>query len=238
VMGAAFNSGNSLSFPPKGVSLRWFHELFGDPEFRAAFVTSLRIAVIVAILALIIAAAFTLASTRRRGKLVSGATGIAMMPIALPGVFLGVALFSTFLLAGIRMSPTTAVAGQLVYIVPFAILVLSARLRDFDLRLEEAARTLGYSRVRTLLFVTLRIVLPSLAATFLLAWATSLDEFFITYWVIGQGATLPIYILSRFRTGIDPRMNAVATLLLIVPLTLIAAYSIRQILRKSKKPYR
>lgn len=236
VVGVAFNRGAALNFPPHGLSLHWFRELVADPQFRVAFSTSLKIASTVGLISIVVGTGFAFAATRRTGRLVGATTGIAMAPVLLPGIFIGVALFSTFLLLGIRMSAWTAVAGQLIYVVPFVILILDARLRDFDLRLEDAARTLGYTRLATLVLVTIRIILPPILAAFLLAFATSLDEFFITYWVIGQGTTLPIYILSRFRTGIDPRMNAVATLLLIVPLAFVIGHMARRVFQRHGRP--
>lgn len=232
VVGVSFNESASFAFPPDGFSLRWFERAFSAPDFRDAFVTSLQVSAATSLSGGVIGTAFALAATRRRDRVFGVTWLLAMTPILLPGVFIGVALFSAFTFTGIDMSLRTAVLGQLVYIVPFVILIADARLHDFDLTLEEAGRSLGYSRGATFAWVTLPIVFPSLLAAIVLSFAISFDEFFITFFVIGQDATLPIYILSRLRTGIDPGANAVATILLLVPLVLtmatVAAGLIRQ----------
>lgn len=235
VVGVAFNPAASLSFPPHGMSLRWFKAMIEDPEFRTAVATSLKIAGAVAVTSTLIGTAFAFAATRRSGRVFAATATLAMAPVVLPGIFIGIALYCTFLYTQFGMSARTAVVGQLVYVVPFVILVLDARLRDFDLRLEEAARVLGYSPASTLVLVTLRIIFPAIVVAFVLALATSLDEFFITYWVIGQDTTLPIYILSHLRIGIDPRMNAVATMLLIIPVLILLGYALRRIFRKPRR---
>ena len=223
VIGAAFNSNNSIAFPPEGISLRWFEAMFDDPLFRESLWTSLEISLQTSVLAAAMGTAFALAATRGRGPLFAATSALANLPMVLPGVFIGVALFTTFIFAGVPMSSRTALAGQIVYVLPFVIAITDARLRNFDVSLEEAARVSGYTRRATLLFVTLRMSAPAIAASAALAFALSFDEVYITNFIIGQDSTVPIYILAGFRRGIDPRLNAVAAVLLLVPLTALAA---------------
>jgi ABC-type spermidine/putrescine transport system permease subunit II len=221
VVGAAFNSASSVSFPPDGLSTRWFSTMFSDVEFRQSLLRSFAISGIVAVVAAVLGVAFALAATRRRGRVFGVTSTLANLPMVLPGVFIGVALFSTFVFAHVSMSQRTALLGQLVYVLPFVIAVADARLRDFDVTLEEASRGLGYSRAATSVLVTARIIAPAILGAAVLAFALSFDEVYITNFVVGQDSTLPIYVLSRFRTGIDPRLNAVAVILLVVPTLLL-----------------
>jgi ABC-type spermidine/putrescine transport system permease subunit II len=130
-----------------------------------------------------------------------------------------------------------AAAGSLVamFATPFVVLVLEARLRHFDRRIEEAARDLGATPCRVFRSVTLPVMAPAIAASGILVAALSLDEFIITNFVIGANATLPVYIWGQMQTGITPSVNAVASaimisciLLLIVPGTLLSRKSRRQ----------
>ena len=223
VIGAAFNANNSIAFPPDGISLRWFRAMFDDPLFRESLWTSLELSLQTSVLAAAMGTAFALAATRGRGLLFTATTGLANLPMVLPGVFIGVALFTTFIFVGVPMSSRTALVGQVVYVLPFVIAITDARLRNFDISLEEAARVGGYTRRATLLFVTLRMSAPAIAAGAVLAFALSFDEVYITNFIIAQDSTVPIYILAGFRRGIDPRLNAVAAVLLLVPLTALAA---------------
>ena len=226
VIGAAFNADNSIAFPPEGMSLRWFRAMFEDPLFRESLQTSLNLSLQTSVLAAAMGTAFALAATRRRGPLFTATTAVANLPMVLPGVLIGVALFTTFIFVGIPMSSRTALAGQIVYVLPFVIAITDARLRNFDTSLEEASRVGGYTRVATLLFVTLRMSAPAIAAGAVLAYALSFDEVYITNFIIAQDSTVPIYILAGFRRGIDPRLNAVAAVLLLVPLSALAVAAV------------
>ena len=92
-----------------------------------------------------------------------------------------------------------------------------ARLRQFDVDIEAAARDLGAGPVQTLRRITLPVILPALVGAALLAFAFSFDEVMITNFTSGMSATLPIFIFSRLHRTIDPSINAVATLLLAMP---------------------
>ena len=222
VIGAAFNPSPSITFPPEGVSLRWFREMFTDAAFRRSLRTSFELSIQTSILTAIAGTAFALAATRTRGRLFAAASGLANLPMVLPGVLIGVALFTTFIFTEIPLGSRAALAGQVVYVLPFVVAITTARLRDFDTGLEEAARVCGYSRKATIWFVTLRMAAPALAAGAVLAFALSFDEVFITNFVIGRDSTVPMFILAEFRRGVDPRLNAVAAMLLLVPLSLMA----------------
>ena len=226
VIGAAFNATNSIAFPPNGLSLRWFRAMFSDDRFRESLWTSFELALQTSVLAALMATAFALAATRRSGPLFAATTALANLPMVLPGVFVGVAMFTAFIYAGFPMSSRTALAGHTVYVLPFVIAITDARLRNFDSSLEEAARVCGYRRQSTLFFVTLRMTAPAILAGAVLAFALSFDEVYITNFIIAQDSTVPIYILAGFRRGIDPRLNAVAAVLLVVPLTALAVSAI------------
>lgn len=226
VVGAAFNPGSSITFPPDGLSLRWFREMFSDPAFRRSLRTSFELSMQTSIITAVIGTAFALAATRTRGRLFAASSALANLPMVLPGVLIGVALFTTFIYAEVPLGSRTALAGQVVYVLPYVIAIATARLRDFDTGLEEAARVCGYSRNATVLFVTLRMTAPALLAGAVLAFAFSFDEVFITNFVIGRDSTVPVYILVGFRRGVDPRLNAVAAMLMLVPISLIAVAGI------------
>ena len=222
VVGAAFNTDSSVGFPPDGLSLRWFREMLSDPQFRSSLGTSAALSATVAVLAATVGTAFAFGATRARGRWFVITASIANLPMILPGVFIGVALFSAFVYAGVAMSARTALLGQLIYVLPFVIAVTDARLRGFDISLEEAARVLGYSRLSAFVFVTLRMAAPAILGASVLAFALSFDEVYITNFIVGQDSTLPVYVLAQFRTGIDPRLNAVAVVLLVLPLLVVS----------------
>ena len=107
----------------------------------------------------------------------------------------------------------------------FATVIVQSRLVDFDLSLEEAAMDLGATPLRTFMSVTLPLILPAIAAAWMLAFALSLDDLVIASFTTGPGATtLPIRIYSEVRLGVKPEMNAVCSIMVaVVGVAVIAA---------------
>ena len=137
----------------------------------------------------------------------------------IPGVLIGVSLL-TFLRQGlgIPLSTETVVIGQAVYTTPFVLLIVASRLEGFDRSLELAASDLGANALRRFRYVILPLIGPAVFAGALFAFTLSLDEFVITFFIIGPEVTLPIYIYTQIKFGITPAINAVATLLIVTSL--------------------
>ena len=158
----------------------------------------------------------------------------------IPGLLIGVSLLVLF--TGTlhwQLSPQTAVIGQSVYTTPFVILLVSARLQGFDRALERAAADLGANTFNRLRLVVLPLILPAIIAGALLAFTLSLDEFIITYFLIGTNITLPIFIYTQIKFGITPEVNALASMLLAASLLALAlAFALPQMLRTSRRAIR
>jgi ABC-type spermidine/putrescine transport system permease subunit II len=218
----AFNSGSNLSWPIQGLSLRWFGEIFADAGFRSALVASFEAAIAVAVLSVAIALAAAMYFVRRPSRASRALQALSMLPAMMPPLFIGVALFTTMAYLDIRPGFAMIVFGQLIVTLPFALAVVTARIRQFDADLEAAARDLGAGPLQTLRRITLPIILPALLGAALLAFAFAFDEVMITNFTSGMTATLPIFVFSRLHRSIDPSVNAVATLLLALPWLVIA----------------
>lgn len=218
----SFNASTRGIFPLERFTLRWYREAFSSPAFLRALRTSLVVAVgsVAAALLLGVPAAFALVRRRFRAK---SALGVLITgPIAVPGVVIGVSILSALGLVGWDAGIAATTAAHVLFTVPFVVLVVRARLTDFDRQVEEAARDLGASPSRTLWTVTLPLIQGSLVGAGILVFALSIDEFIITNFVVGANATLPVMIWSQMRTGIAPSVNAIASVILLGTLTLIA----------------
>jgi ABC-type spermidine/putrescine transport system permease subunit II len=213
----AFNGGSSLSWPLHGLSFRWFKEIFNDPTFRHAFQVSFEAALLTAAISSIVATAAGLAFTRRRSRPYAALQGVSILPAMLPPLFIAVALFTTMDKFNISPSLLTIVAGHLIIVIPFVVVVVSNRLRQFDVQLEWAARDLGAGVWQSLRRITLPVILPASIGAALLAFAFSFDEVLVTNFTSGLTTTLPIYIYAKLHRTIDPSVNAVATLLMAMP---------------------
>jgi ABC-type spermidine/putrescine transport system permease subunit II len=138
-----------------------------------------------------------------------------------------------------QLSWKTAVIGQSVYTTPFVILLVSARLQGFDRALERAASDLGANTFNRLRYVVLPLILPAIVAGALLAFTLSIDEFIITYFLIGAQETLPIYIYTQIKFGITPEVNALASMLLAASLLVLGlAFALPQVVRISRRAVR
>lgn len=219
----SFNQLPIASFPITGLTLRWYREALGDLVVRDALVTSLQVGAVVSLLSLAIGlpAAFALSRHRFAGR--SLLTVLTVLPVSLPGVVIGFSILSMFRYLHLSTSLGSVVLGQVTLGIPFVVLIAGAALHNFDRRLEDAARDLGCSARGALQRVTIPILLPSLIGAALLVFAVSMDEFVVTNFLIGSRPTLPPVIWSIMnRRGIPPTVNAIASLLMLVTLTLVA----------------
>jgi spermidine/putrescine transport system permease protein len=210
----SFHETASLGFPFEGFSLRWYRDVFGSDEFRAAAGNSLRVSLVAggAVLAAATPAALVLTRYTFRGA--SAVKTAFLAPNALPFLFIGIALLTYLVRFGIQLSLWTVTLGHIVATLPIYYLAMTVRLTRFDAGLEESARVLGASAWYTFRRVTLPLILPAILGGLLLVLATSWDELFITLFTTGTDSTLPVLIWTSVRTSNDPSINVVASVLL------------------------
>jgi ABC-type spermidine/putrescine transport system permease subunit II len=211
------NSGSNLSWPPRGVSLRWFRLIFAQPGFRAGLTTSAWAALSTALIAGVIGTMAAFAITRRPSRLLRWLESGSRLPVLMPPLFVGIALVAAMKSFAIDPSMFTIVAGHVIVTTPFVVLIVAARLSNFDMTVEQAARDLGATPTMVLRRITLPLIAPSILGAMVIAAAISFDEVLITNFTSGTHPTLPLFVLSRLRRTIDPSVNAVATILLLVP---------------------
>jgi spermidine/putrescine transport system permease protein len=210
----SFNSSPTLSFPVHGFTLGWYREVFGDPLFVTAFENSLELAAVTAVLAGLLGTTAAFAVGRFGRRLQSAITYAVLVPSILPVLVIAIALAVFLNAIGITLSLKTAAIGHILIAFPFVFLILRARLESFDYTILEAARDSGASPLRAFRDVTLPLVRPSIIGAALISISLSLDEFVITSFTIGPDQTLPVLIWAKLRVGLDPGVNALATLVL------------------------
>ncbi len=206
-----------------GFSLRWYHKLVADEAIRDGLFLSLRIAAATASSAIVLGmlAAFTLDRFPRfRGRTLF--SGMVSAPLVMPEVIVGLSLLlmlvsvqRTFGFPGRGI--VTIWLGHLLVGIAYATVVIGARLRDLNPQFEEAAQDLGARPVQVFFLVTLPMIAQSLAAAWLLTFTLSLDDVVMSAFLSGPGSTtLPLVIFSRARLGLDPTVNALATIVVAV----------------------
>ena len=198
-----------------GWSTRWYAELFNDAPLLDAAVISLRLALASASAATMLGTLAALALVRFgrfRGRLLFAAMIYA--PLVMPEVITGLSLLLLFVAIAVDRGFWTVAIAHTTMAMCFVTVIVQSRLVDFDMSLEEAAMDLGAPPLRTFLSVTLPLILPAIAAAWMLAFALSLDDLVIASFTTGPGATtLPIRIYSEVRLGVKPEMNAVCSIM-------------------------
>jgi len=144
-----------------------------------------------------------------------------LLPLSLPGLFIGISLLSYYISMGIKLSLGTVIIGHLIYTLPYFFLVASTRLERFDRLLEEAAQDLGCTPWETFWKVNFPIIAPSIIGAATIVFALSFDEFVITFFIIGTQNTLPMMVWSMMRRSIDPRVNAISVILILTSVLLL-----------------
>jgi putrescine transport system permease protein len=209
-----------------GWSTRWYAALAQDAALLQAAYISFRIALIAATLATFLgtlAAVALVRFGRFRGRLLFAAMIYA--PLVMPEVITGLSMLLLFVAVSVDRGFWTVVIAHTTMATCFVAVIVQSRLIDFDISLEEAAMDLGASPGKTLLLVTLPLIFPAIAASWMLAFALSLDDLVIASFTTGPGATtLPIRIYSEVRLGVSPEMNAVCSIIVaVVGIAVIAA---------------
>jgi spermidine/putrescine transport system permease protein len=137
------------------------------------------------------------------------------LPLLVPEIVTAVATLMFFAFIGLKLSLFTILIAHVVFCIPFAYLPIRARLEGMDPRLAEAAADLYASPWKAFWRVTCPLLMPGILSGAMLAFIISMDDFVITYFVAGAGATtLPVYIFSSIRMGISPKINAISSIIL------------------------
>jgi putrescine transport system permease protein len=236
----SFNA-SSMVTSWSGFSLRWYRALWQDDALLSAAWLSLRIAVLSASAAVAIGtwAGYVLA---RMGRFRGFGLYVALLsaPLVIPEVVLGISLLIFFVEARTLLGwPEqngifTIWVGHVTLCMAYVAVVIHSRIRELDRSLEEAALDLGATPLKVFFSITLPLIAPALAASWLLAFTLSLDDVIVASFLSGPGyTTLPMEVFSRVRLGLKPEVNALASLFIAtVGLCVIAAYR----LQKRKDP--
>jgi len=201
----------AFTFPPPGLTTRWWGQAFGDPKMWSALRLSLLVAAVSTLAAIAMGGSLAAAVYRARFWGRNALAFAVVLPIALPGIVTGIALRSTFSEYDVPFGTWTLVIGHTTFCIVIVYNNVVARLRRMSPNIAEASSDLGASGWQTFRHVILPNLGTALLAGGILAFALSFDEIIVTTFVAGQQQTLPIYIFSiLFRPRAKPVVNVVA----------------------------
>ena len=229
----AFNDSNFIALPWNGFSLDWFFAntddrlgLFQDEDLLLSIWTSLKTGFFVAMFSTVIGTIAALLFEEEDFKLKGFLYFLALAPLVIPGVVLGISILLSSTFAGtyiedtfgvdvefLRPSFWLVVIGQFSFGATYVMLLVSARLKKFDRSLEEAAQSLRATRLEVIRLITLPFLRPAIIGAFVVAFLISFSNFNTTIFLVGSDPTLPVDLYSRIKFSSTPVLNAVSFLI-------------------------
>jgi len=221
VIAYSFNqSKNGVLFT--GFTTEWYAKLFQTRAIMDSFRVSLLVALASCTLSAVIGTLGALGLSRSRLKASALIESVNMLPVMLPEIVLGMACMAMFSGLGMSFGYLTLILAHTAFCVPYILLQVRTRLIGLDPSLMEAARDLGASPTRAFLTVTLPLIAPAILSGVLLAFAMSLDDMVISFFVSGpETTTFPVYVFGKLKTDVPPSINAMCTLTLLVSLAAV-----------------
>ncbi|MDA8403267.1 MAG: ABC transporter permease [Desulfobacteraceae bacterium] len=211
----SFNEGKSMDFT--GFSLRWYKELFfNSAQLWGSFGNTLIIALVSATVSTIIGTLGAIGIYWYDFRMKKYLQIVSYLPIILPEIIIGVSMLMFFASVKLPLGLLTIIIAHITFNIPYVLLIVMARLSEFDYSIIEAAYDLGAKEIDTLLKVIIPMSLPGIISGFLVAITLSIDDFVITFFVTGPGAsTLPLHIYSMLRFGLSPVINSLSVILIV-----------------------
>ncbi|WP_425329941.1 ABC transporter permease [Terrirubrum flagellatum] len=222
ILAAGLSDGETLAFPPQGISLRWVLAVFELESFRASFALSLVLATASTMAALVLGTPVAYALDRYRPPGAIAISALLTSPLVVPGIIVGLALLRHFVIP-LGVGVTTALfLAHTALLIPYAARVVSASLANLRVDIEEAAILLGASRPGAFFRVVLPNIRSGVLAAFILGFITSFNQVPVSLFLSGPGvSTLPIDMLSYMEFTYDPSIAALSAMLALMSVAIV-----------------
>ncbi|MBS1843178.1 MAG: ABC transporter permease subunit [Actinobacteria bacterium] len=223
IVPTSFETTQSLTWPPRGFTMHWYGDVLSDEIWTTAILKSFLVALGTAILSTAIALvlARTIAAMRQ-GLVRAVVEGLVFAPLVVPVILLAVGIYDVETRLNLIGTNGGLIFAHTMIAFPLAYIVLSGALANVDPALEQAAWTLGASRARTFWTVVIPNILSSLFGALVISFVTSWDEVVIALFQTSIQKTLPVTIFSDLKSGVQPSVAAIATLLVAVVVLAVA----------------
>jgi len=206
----------------EGFTLKWYRAVFANENIQDALKVSLMVAIPCVLISTAIGTITALTLYRSRFMGMALYQGILYIPLIMPDLVIGISLLLFYTFVNLELGILSILLAHVSFSIPLTTLVIIARMQRIDRTLEEAAMDLGADEWATMWKVTLPLLKPGILAAALLTFPWSFNDFVITFFVSGIGSsTLPIRVYSMIRLGVSPMVNALGTLIVVVPLIMV-----------------
>jgi putative spermidine/putrescine transport system permease protein len=222
IVAASLSAGESLAFPPQGLSLRWIEKVFEIESFRSSFALSLMLAICATSAALALGVPAAYALSRYKVPFAETVRLVVASPILVPGIVVGLALLR-YLVTPLHFSiPFALFLAHTALVLPYALRVVSASLANLKPEIEEAAVMLGASRAGAFFRVVAPNIRDGVLAAIVLGFVTSFNQVPVSLFLSGPGVqTLPVDMLAYLEITYDPSVAALSTLLALLSLAIV-----------------
>jgi len=212
----SFNE-SKLNIVWTGFTFEWYAALLKDRVLIRALQNSLIVATATTAISVVLGTVGAWLLYRFRYRASSALETLVFLPMIVPEVILGVSLLILFVTIGLQLGYTTIVISHVTFCFPFVMAAIQARLSGLDPSLEEAALDLGATPVQAFTKVLVPYLMPAIVSGALMSFTLSLDELIVTYFTASAGTrTLPLEIFGRVKKGLDPSLNAISTVFIVV----------------------
>lgn len=217
----SFSSSKYIEFPPPSFSTQWYEKFFDSPQWTNSLETSIQIGIVTTVFALILGILAAEGIYKSNFKLKGLVTELFMMPMLVPAIIVGLALYRFEAQNGLTGSFLGLVIAHTLLAIPFVIRTVLASLAGLNPNYELAAQNLGANKFQAFTKVTFPIIKPAIFSGAMFAFATSFDEIVVTQFISGiRVATLPKHMWDGLKQQLDPTITAIAAIM-ITGITLI-----------------
>lgn len=209
-----------------GLSLQWYEAVLANEDLLGAFGNTLIVGIATTVVASVLGTLLALGLERTVKS--PFLDTFVYVPMIIPDIVFAIALLSFYNLVftgvmGLNLGLWSVILSHVTFDIAFVAIVVRTRLRSFDRSIEEASLDLGANEVRTFRNITLPAIAPGIVAGALIAFTLSFDEFIIAFFTKGTSETFPTQVYSMIRFGVTPEVNAIATIVLALSITLVLA---------------
>ena len=222
VMPMSFSASQYLEFPPREWSLRWYDFYFGSTAWMEATATSLKAAVLTMLVATPVGAAAAYGLSVSKHPLSRFVFLLLITSMMIPVILIAIGAFYAYVQLGMVNTLSGLVVAHTILALPLVLIVVSAALKSYDMSQEMAARSLGASRFRAFLLITLPQIRFSVITAALLSFLTSFDEVIVALFVSGgDNSTLTRNMFNALRDQIDPTIASISTIMIVISSVLL-----------------
>lgn len=226
IVGSSVTSVSTLTFPPKGFSLQWYHEYFNDGGWLEATWVSVKLAIVTTICSVILGSlsAYGVEKAKNRNIFLSFFTS----PLTIPTVISGLALLQVYNLLEVNRNFWVIMTGHIMFVTPYVVRTMYTSFYRFNHSIEEASWVMGAGKIKTFFIIVLPSVRSGLMSSIFFAFITSFSNLTIsTFLATGKNITLPIKIYTAAEYNPTPVLSAISTIVILV--TIIAMCLIKNV---------